>query len=71
MIFKYTKFNYDILFRFFVIMQNVFVLFLSEYLSPNQRSYYDVIDDVTTLKYTVSNIIWDGFSYLTSNWNYV
>ena len=71
MIFKYTKFNYEILFRFFVIMQNVFTSFLSEYLSPNQRSYYDVIDDVTTLKYTFSNIIWDGFSYLTSNWNYV
>ena len=46
MILMQRKFNDDIFARFLVIMRNVAISFIKEYMGPNSRPSCDVIDDV-------------------------
>ena len=53
------KFNDDITAHFYVIMKNVVLSFINEYIGPNSRPPCDVIDDVIIMKNTFFGIIWD------------
>ena len=59
MILMQRKFNNDIFARFLVIMKNVAISFIKEYIGPNSRPPCDVIDDVIIMKNTFLGIIWD------------
>ena len=50
MILMQRKFNDDIFARFLVIMKNVAISFIKEYIGPNSRPPCDVIDDVIVMK---------------------
>ena len=52
MILMQRKFNDDIFARFVVIMKNVTISFIKEYIGPNSRPPCDVIDDVIIMKNT-------------------
>ena len=53
MILMQRKFNDDIVARILVIMKNVVISFIKEYMGPNARPSRDVIDDVIIMKNTV------------------
>ena len=59
MIMMQRKFNDDIFARFLVIMKNVAISFIKEYIGPNSRPSCDVIDEVIIMKNTFIGIIWD------------
>ena len=59
MILMQRKFNDDIFARFLVIMKNVTISFIKQYIGPNSRPPCDVIDDVIVMKNTFFGIIWD------------
>ena len=59
MILMQRKFNDDIFARFLVIMKNVAISFIKEYIGPNLRPPCDVIDDVIIMKNTFFGTIWD------------
>ena len=52
MILMQRKFNDDIFARFLVIMKNVDISFIKEYIGPNSRPPCDIIDYVITMKNT-------------------
>ena len=49
----------DIFVRFLVIMTNVAISFIKEYIEPNSRPLCDVIDDVIVMKKTFFGIFWN------------
>ena len=65
----YSKFNDDIFVRFLVIMKNVLISFIKGYKGLVWRPTCDIIHDFITTKNTFSDIIWEIFSYLRSNWS--
>ena len=52
MIPMHNKFDDDIFARFLVIMRNVVISFIMEYIGPILRPTCDVIDDVIIMKNT-------------------
>ena len=50
MILMQRKFNDDIFARFLIIMKNVAISFIKEFIGPNSRSPCDVIDDAIIMK---------------------
>ena len=56
----HRKFNYDIFARFLVIMENVVILYIKEYIGPTMTPPCDVIDDIIIMK-ILFGIIWDDF----------
>ena len=58
MIHMHKKFNDDIFAHFLVIMKNVVISYVKEYIGPTLRPPCDVIDDVIIMKYFFG-IIWD------------
>ena len=63
MILMQRKFNNDIIARFLVIMKNVAISFIKEYIGPNSRQSCDVIDDVI-----MKNIFWHNLGRSIHIW---